>query len=174
MSQVVIITGVQGAGKSSVAAALASVLERSIHLDGDLIYRMVVSGRENMSPSPSGEAVRQLRLRYAAAVEVLRIYATAGFSTVYSDVIRQEDYPAIIHGLSPLSVCTVVLTPSTDVVVAREISRGKNSYRDWMRTGLSLSESIDMLYGDLPVGGIRIDSSNLTLEATVDAIRAFL
>jgi len=37
---------------------------RSVHVRGDLFRRMVVNGRADMTPDPSAEAVRQLRLRY--------------------------------------------------------------------------------------------------------------
>jgi hypothetical protein len=43
---------------------LAERLPRSVHVRGDLFRRMVINGRADMTPEPSKEAIRQLRLRY--------------------------------------------------------------------------------------------------------------
>ncbi|MFD0854673.1 AAA family ATPase, partial [Actinomadura adrarensis] len=53
---VVLITGIQAAGKSTVAQSLAERLSRSVHVRGDVFRRMVVGGRADMSPDPPPEA----------------------------------------------------------------------------------------------------------------------
>jgi cytidylate kinase len=60
---IILITGIQAAGKSTIAQMLAERLPRSVHVRGDLFRRMVINGRADMTPDPSAEAVRQLRLR---------------------------------------------------------------------------------------------------------------
>jgi adenylylsulfate kinase-like enzyme len=57
---VVLVTGIQAAGKSTAAQLLAERLPRSVHVRGDLFRRMVVNGRADMTPEPSIEALRQL------------------------------------------------------------------------------------------------------------------
>ncbi|HEY2553556.1 MAG TPA: zeta toxin family protein [Streptosporangiaceae bacterium] len=42
---VFLVTGIQAAGKSTVAQALAKKFERSVHVRGDLFRRMMVNGR---------------------------------------------------------------------------------------------------------------------------------
>jgi adenylylsulfate kinase-like enzyme len=42
---VFLVTGIQAAGKSTVAQALAEKFERSVHVRGDLFRRMMVNGR---------------------------------------------------------------------------------------------------------------------------------
>lgn len=46
---IVLITGIQAAGKSTIAQALAERLPRSVHVRGDLFRRMVVNGRAGAS-----------------------------------------------------------------------------------------------------------------------------
>ena len=67
---VLLITGIQAAGKSTVAQLVAEQLERSVHLRGDLFRRMIVTGRADMTPDPGPEAMRQLRLRYQLTASV--------------------------------------------------------------------------------------------------------
>ena len=45
---VVLITGIMGAGKSSVAQALAERLPKAAHVRGDAFRRFIVSGGEPM------------------------------------------------------------------------------------------------------------------------------
>ncbi|MEV0455328.1 hypothetical protein [Catellatospora methionotrophica] len=81
---VIVVTGIQAAGKSTVAQGLAERLERSVHVRGELFRRMVVNGRVEMGPAdPPAEALRQLRLRYAlAAITTARPSATARRSKI--------------------------------------------------------------------------------------------
>ena len=58
-----LITGLMASGKSTVSELLAESLEKCVHLRGDVFRKMMVSGREDMSDSPSEEAIHQLHLR---------------------------------------------------------------------------------------------------------------
>ncbi|WP_245679692.1 AAA family ATPase [Actinomadura hibisca] len=87
MSAVYLVTGVQAAGKSTVAQALAERLPRSAHVRGDAFRRFVVNGRAEMGPEPSAEAVAQLRLRYRLAARTADAYAAEGFTAVVQDVV---------------------------------------------------------------------------------------
>jgi hypothetical protein len=51
-------------GKSTVANLLAATFPKGVHLEGDVFRRFIVSGRHEMTPEPSEEALAQLRLRY--------------------------------------------------------------------------------------------------------------
>jgi dephospho-CoA kinase len=64
---VVVITGLQAAGKSTVGRMLAKRLQRAAFIDGDVIARMVISGGEVITSDPSPEALSQLHLRYRQA-----------------------------------------------------------------------------------------------------------
>jgi uridine kinase len=41
---IILITGIQAAGKSTIAQMLAERLPRSVHVRGDLFRRMVING----------------------------------------------------------------------------------------------------------------------------------
>src|SRR6266545_4462894 len=86
---VVVITGIQAAGKSTTAQALAERLPRSVHVRGDVFRRMVVGGRADLTPDPSDEAIRQLRLRYRLAADVSDAYGTWAIERL-DEVLRHQ------------------------------------------------------------------------------------
>ncbi|MGW0371870.1 AAA family ATPase [Streptomyces coeruleorubidus] len=163
---VVLVTGVMAAGKSTVAQALAETLPRAAHVRGDVFRRMIVSGRKEYVPGDEAEA--QLRLRYRLSAATADAYAEAGFTAVVQDVVLGEDlrmYAALVR-TRPLYV--VVLAPRPEAVAAREAERSKTGYGDAWTVGM-LDEA---LRTRTPRIGLWLDTSELTVEQTVEAILA--
>ncbi|WP_036496337.1 AAA family ATPase [Nocardia sp. BMG111209] len=165
-SGVYLITGIQAAGKSTVAQALAERLPRSVHVRGDVFRRFVIGGRAEMSPDPSDEALDQLRLRHRLAARVADDYAAAGFTVVLQDVVLGAMLPYLIGHIRTRPLRVVVLAPRPEVVARREAGRPKRAY------GPFTVEDLDAgLHRDTPRLGLWLDTSDLTVEQTVDEIR---
>jgi cytidylate kinase len=168
----ILVTGVQAAGKSTVAQALAERLERSVHVRGDLFRRMIVNGRVEMGPAnPPAEAVRQLQLRYALTAAVTDRYVDAGFTVVLQDIVlgsHLTDMVATIH-TRPLYV--IVLAPRANVVQAREDARrnarGKVAYKQGDQ---GVAELDAYLRTATPRIGLWLDTSDQTVHETVGEI----
>jgi chloramphenicol 3-O-phosphotransferase len=171
---VIVVTGIQAAGKSTVAQALAERLEMSVHLRGDLFRRMVVNGRVDMGPAdPPAEAIRQLRLRYALAATVADGYADAGFTVVLQDIILGPDLSETVARIRNRPLFVVVLAPSAAAVAerdaARRAERGKVAYRP----GDEGIEELDAYHRrETPRIGLWLDTSAWTVDRTVDEIMA--
>jgi chloramphenicol 3-O-phosphotransferase len=163
----VLITGIQAAGKSTVAQLLAERLPRSVHVRGDLFRRMIVNGREDMTPEPSGEAVRQLRLRHRLTAVTCDMYADAGFTPIAQDVILGEHLRETIALIRNRPLRVVVLAPSPDAVAAREAGRGKVAYG---RFTIGLLDEV--LRNETPRTGLWLDTSAQTPHETVEEILA--
>ena len=170
--KVVLVTGMQAAGKSTIAPLLAARLgPPAATLDGDVFYRGVVAGAEHMTPDPSAEAVRQLQLRYDAAALVAQHYADAGFDFVCSDIILGQDVAKWFDRLTGVETYLVVLVPSVEAIVGREIGRGgNNSYRDWGGTLEAGVRALQTGLEDIPRRGLWIDTSGQTPAESVDEI----
>lgn len=162
---VVLVTGIQAAGKSTVAQLLAERLPRSVHLRGDAFRRMVVSGRADMTPDPSEEAVRQLRLRHRLTALAADEYFRAGFTVVAQDVILGEHLTELVATIHARPLLVVTLAPSVEAIATREAARAKNSYDEWTITQLDRG-----LREDTPRLGLWLDTSDQTPEQTVTEI----
>jgi chloramphenicol 3-O-phosphotransferase len=164
---VVLITGIQAAGKSTTAQTLAERLPRTVHLPGDVFRRMIVTGRAEMTPDRSDEALRQIRLRYRLAAEVSDAYFQAGFTVIAQDVILGDDLAEITALIRSRPLLVVVLAPSIETVAAREAARGKAAYGTW-----AVSQLDDVLRHQTPRIGLWLDTSGQTPAETVDEILA--
>ncbi len=130
---VVVVSGIQAAGKTTVGRMLAQRLSRSAFVDGDVLARMVVTSHEPMSRQASGEAVRQLLLRYRQAALLADTFWSGGFTAVVADNIYGEDeLVGFIEQLQARPVIVVMLVPQTRAVIEREVSRSGDAYRGWM------------------------------------------
>ncbi|GAA5078989.1 hypothetical protein GCM10023319_18150 [Nocardia iowensis] len=164
-SSVYLITGIQAAGKSTVAQALAERLPRSAHVRGDTFRRFVVGGREEMSREPSQEALEQLCLRHRLAANTADAYAAAGFTAILQDTVLGELLQYTVDQIETEPLYVVVLAPRPQAVAAREAGRGKVAY------GSFTVEDLDTaLRESTPRLGLWLDTSDLTVEQTVDQI----
>ncbi|MEO3869803.1 phosphotransferase [Nonomuraea sp. B12E4] len=127
---VVPITGVSAAGKSSVAQAPAERLPRAAHVRGDAFRRMVVSGRAEMTPDPSDEAVRRLRLRYLIAANTADLYYDAGFAPIVQDIIFGPDLERFTKLIVSRPPHVAGLAPGPATVARRERARNKVEYSE--------------------------------------------
>lgn len=164
---VLLITGVMASGKSTVAQLLAERLPRAVHVRGDVFRRMIVTGRQEMDPSLSPEALAQLRLRYRLAAMTADAYSEAGFTAIVQDIILGEDLLSFLDLVRSRPLLLVVLLPRPEVIEARERARSKTGYAG---SGWSVDELDRSLRLETPRIGLWIDSSEQTPEQTVDEI----
>ena len=162
---VVLITGIMGAGKSTVAQMLAERLPKAAHVRGDAFRRMIVSGRAEMVPAADEEAIAQLQLRYDLGAVVADGYARAGFTAVYQDIALGDDLARVTQRIRARPLFAVVLAPRPDAVVRRAGARTKPSgYGSWT------VEALDLMLRQTPRIGLWLDTSEQTGPETVEEI----
>jgi chloramphenicol 3-O-phosphotransferase len=166
--RVIVITGAMAAGKSTVADLLAIRLPKSVHIHGDMFRRMVVSGRAEMTPNPSPDAMAQLNLRYDLAAMVADRCAEDGFDAIVQDVILGKDLADFVKRIASPERYLVVLSPSLSAWEWREEQRLKAGY-----VHLSADALDEVLRRSAHIG-YWLDSSTQTPDETVDDILANL
>jgi len=162
---VILVTGIQAAGKSTVAQLLAERLPQSVHVRGDLFRRMIINGRADMTPDPSSEAVRQLRLRYQLAAMVSDAYFQAGFTVIMQDVILGPHLADMTVMIRSRPLLVIVLAPQVSAIADREKNRGRTAYGTW-----AIRQLDDVLRHETPRLGLWLDTSSQTAVETADEI----
>lgn len=166
-----VISGTQGAGKTTVASMLASRFARGAHVSADALQKMIVSGREwpeadvvtPESPEIRGGAGRQLRLRVHNMCLLGRSFFATRITAVLDDIIVGEQFVQLCDELRDVPFFFVMLNPDLATVRERERGRGTELYMEWewLTERIGASE---------PKLGLWLDSSRQTPDQTVEEI----
>lgn len=165
----IIITGVPGAGKSTVSLLVTQALKRSALLTGDQINRLIVSGHVWALGEPAEEAALQVQLCNRNLCELAANFTDAGFTPVIDWIIPDRDQlDYYLDALAPRRVLLVVLAPSIDMC------RQRNAIRDpddqfFFNGYESLQASMHDGFGNV---GWWFDTSDLTPDETAGQIIA--
>jgi cytidylate kinase len=160
-----VITGVMAAGKSTVADLLAQRFARGVHVRGDVFRKMIVRGRDPITPELGEEALRQLDLRQRIAAGVANEYWRDDFTVVLQDIYAGAALDNVVGRLEISPLYVVVLCPRPDVVAQREAQREKSGYGAWDVAQLWASFG-----AETPRVGLWLDTSALTPDESVDEI----
>ena len=161
---VIIVSGVPGAGKSTIAPLLAAEFERAVHIEADALQHMIVSGQRWPGQEPVDEGHRQLRLRGRNACLLADSFRSAGFVPVIDDIVIGSRIDEFIGDLESRPVYLVLLLPDLETLRRRNRERAKvDAFHE--------SEALDgVAREDRKARGLRIDTTRQSPEQTVHAI----
>jgi adenylylsulfate kinase-like enzyme len=158
----VIVTGIPGAGKSTVAHELAGRAKLGAHIDIDDIYQLIVGGIVFRKDSPA-EDWWQLDLARTHTAMLASSFARHGVLPFVDDVVPDR---AVLEGYRrslPAPVRLIVLAPSLGIVLRRDAERHKQVAARW--TYLA-----DPMRTQLGGTGFWLDTTLHSVESTVSTI----
>ena len=161
---IIVISGIQGAGKTTVADLLARRFDRAARVSGDAMQHMLVSGGQwPDAREPAPEAARQLRLRLHNACLLARSFQAGGFTAIVDDIIIGDRLDHLRAELAGQDFYFVMLTPNLEAIRQREHGRGTALYEQWSW----MNELTRTRAGH---GGLWLDSTHQTAEQTADEL----
>jgi predicted kinase len=120
----VVVSGMPGAGKSTVSALAARSLPRAAQVKGDDLNQMIMSGAVWFMGEPRDEARRQYELCKRNMCALANNFVDFGF-TVFMDTVVQDRamLEFLLALMSPRPVRLVTLAPGVDVCGQRNAAR---------------------------------------------------
>ncbi|MYT34058.1 MULTISPECIES: AAA family ATPase [unclassified Streptomyces] len=163
-----IVSGMPGAGKSTVSPLVAAHHERAAHINGDFLSYMVVQGRVGFLGRPAAESRRQLLLCARNMCTLANNFAEQDiFPVVEYAIADRELLDFMAELLLPRPVMFVVLAPPPEVCRQRNAARPARERVDY-----DIAPFYRAMHEELNGVGWWLDSSGQTPEETAAAIAA--
>lgn len=155
-----LVTGARASGTTAVGAALARSFDRAVAIDAAVFDHMVVAGHATYREPPRAEQLRQLFLRWSAAIATAETYQLEGFDAVISDAVLGGHLEDFLDLASPETLHLVVLDPGGEVRVALHDNIGTPRWGLWVdSSGQSADETVATVLGRLAECVVATDPS---------------
>jgi predicted kinase len=124
LSGCVLVSGMPGAGKSTVSTLAARLLPRAARIKADDVNEMILSGRVGFRGQPADEALRQEDLCNRNVCSLANNFIDFGFTVLIDRIVPDPArLEALVALLAPRPVRLVTLAPGIAVCTYRNATR---------------------------------------------------
>lgn len=167
MNKIIFITGMAGAGKSTVGRQVARHFSKCLLIQVDELREKMVKGYARPQDGVfTEEVMRQFQMARSTAIYMARLYADQGVDVVIDDVCVPSNFVEQYAALFEIpEVHRILLYPKESVVIERIKKRG--GPLEHIPYVPVIYKFLDSMPKD---GWIVLDSSEWTIERTVNEI----
>ena len=115
MNKLYLITGPAGVGKSTISKLLAEKLDKSILIEGDDIYHMVISGYVS-----AWKPNNHLELFWKNIISLIQNGLENGYDVVFNYIINKKDYELLKDKFKEYNIIFKVLLVSEEELLRRD------------------------------------------------------
>jgi predicted kinase len=170
ISGCVIVTGMPGAGKTTVTSLVAGLMPRAAQVGGDAVSMMMIrSGFVWFMGQPTDEALRHDELCNRNMCSLANNFIDFGFTVLMDTVLADRpELDFFIALMSPRPVRLVVLDPGIEA--CKDRNAGRNPEEQFEFDGYErLEADMKREFGDI---GWWLDTSALTADQTAERLVA--
>jgi len=160
MSNLFLITGPAGVGKSTISSSLAACKTKSVLIEGDDIYHQVVGGY--VSPWMDGN---HLDVFWKVCIETINIYLNHGYDVIFNYILDKENLNLLKNTFKNKKIKFICLLSSKETLIKRDKQRPIDCQMKERCLEL-LQEFIDEKFNDNNI----LYTDNLSVEDVVSLI----
>lgn len=160
MTNLYIITGPAGVGKSTVSKKLAESKSKSVLIEGDEIYAQVIG-----SYVSAWKEGNHLDIFWKICLDMIDTYLSAGYDVIFNYIVTLSSYNMIKERFKNYSAKFVVLVVDEKTILERDKKRPLDCQMN-ERCIILLNNFKNTNYGK----DYFLDTTNLSIQETVDAI----
>ena len=160
MTDLYIITGPAGAGKSTISRKIAESKSKSVLIEGDDIYHQVVGGYVR-----AWKQGNNLDIFWKICIDMIDIYLSNGYTVVFNYIVNPENIKALQDKFKEYKIKFIILITDEETLLSRDKERPKDC---------QMGERCLTLLNDFKNKNYNknnfLDTSNLSVNETLEEI----
>ena len=160
MTDLYIITGPAGAGKSTISRKIAESKSKSVLIEGDDIYHQVVGGYVQ-----AWKQGNNLDIFWKICIDMIDIYLSNGYTVVFNYIVNPENIKALQDKFKEYKIKFIILITDEETLLSRDNERPKDC---------QMGERCLTLLNDFKNKNYNknnfLDTSNLSVNETLEEI----
>lgn len=160
MSNLYVITGPAGVGKSTISKKIAQSKTKSVLIEGDEIYAQVIGGY--VSAWKEGN---HLEVFWTICLDMIDTYLSAGYDVIFNYIVTLSSYNKIKERFKKYITKFIVLIVDEETILRRDKQRPLDCQMN-ERCIVLLNNFKTTDYGK----DYFLDTTNLSIQETVDVI----
>ena len=121
MTDLYIITGPAGAGKSTISRKIAESKSKSVLIEGDDIYHQVVGGYVQ-----AWKQGNHLDIFWKICIDMIDIYLSNGYTVVFNYIVNPENIKALQDKFKEYKIKFIILITDEGTLLSRDKERPKD------------------------------------------------